>query len=134
MEIYFESDYVKILYEQSAQYVKLLWLTPPTNEEFKEGCGHMLTAIGHFGVRKTLVDARLQGAVHSDLIEWMGETWVKRAAVLGQRHCAVISPTDVFASFSLSEIAPIGVRAQVITEYFDNEEHAVDWFNKLTTA
>ncbi|UII34066.1 hypothetical protein LVD17_09595 [Fulvivirga ulvae] len=132
MELYFESDYVRICYESSWHYVALQWLTPPTNEEFRDGCERMLAAIKHYGVKKTLVDARQQGAIHPDLIEWMDKVWAAQAIDLGYRHCAVITPTDVFASFALDEITQMSKRTLVKTEYFDKEEKAIEWLKQLS--
>lgn len=92
----------------------------------------MLLALKHFKTGRVIVDARQQGAVHPDLIEWMGRDWSTRAIAVGYSHCAIITPTDVFASFSLAEIAERGEQSPVIVEFFDQEELAIDWVKKLS--
>ncbi|GAA0892126.1 hypothetical protein GCM10009122_18050 [Fulvivirga kasyanovii] len=132
MELYFKSDYVKISYEPSWGYIKVQWLIPPTNGEFREACEQMLGAIIHYEATKALIDTNKQGAIHPELIEWMDKVWAKRAIANGYRHCAIITPTDIFASFSLAEIAQMSDKTLVVTEYFEEEKIAIDWLKKLS--
>lgn len=134
MELYHETEYVKISYKQSFDYINLEWLTPPANADFKSGCEQMLMAIMHYGATKVLIDARQQGIIHQKMTEWMRRVLLKRLVVQGCGHCAIIIPTDIFASFFLVEVSQMSDKSLAITEYFEEEKIAIDWLKKLSVS
>lgn len=131
MQAYFDSEFIRISYNETTSVVVNAWKTPPSSDEFKIGMENLLEAIKHFKIGKILSDTTYMGAIHPDDQHWTATDWYHRAAKVGFSHNAIVVPPDVFTEMSVKEILDQIENTSVTTSFFQTVEDATAWIQQF---
>lgn len=105
------------------------WKCFVPSQEMKQLLNDVLTHLEAGKCKLMLQDLRTTQAVSADIQEWFATSWFPRAAALGLRKIAVLTPQSVFGQMAVDRVRnKIMVNDfQISTQSFDDEQDAIYW-------
>jgi len=100
----FESNVVKIFYEEDKNLITLIWKSIASSTEYKESFLKVLAYIEKDKIPKFLSDTSMAGTVHPDDRKWLETEVVPKAVKGGLKYTATILDANVFKKFYLSQL------------------------------
>ena len=126
-ELYFESTYGTVSFDTELQANLMIWTTPPSSREFREGMNKLADQINERGVADILTDTTHLGAIDPDDQVWSATTWTDRITkVSGRRKLALILPEEIFTQISVADTMAM-VQDAVEMKYFSSLQEAKAW-------
>lgn len=95
--------------------------------------------LSHLEAAKTplmLQDLQQAQAIANDMQEWIAASWLPRAAAVGLRKIALLTPSSIFGQMAVNQVKN---KARVNTTdiesmFFDDKAKAIQWLRYNRTA
>jgi hypothetical protein len=126
MEIYFDTDYITVKYDEVYHILIVTWKLPTTSPEFREGMMAMLEATKHYKAGRMVSDVVNLGAILEEDRIWAATEWRAHAVPAGHSRVAFILPEDIFTTMSMDDMLSMADN-DVSTAYFNRMEDAIRW-------
>lgn len=84
-----------------------------------------------------LQDLQQAEAVTADIQEWMVASWLPRAAAVGLRKIALLTPRSVFGQMAVNQVknkARANNTTDIESMFFDDEAKAIQWLRHSHTT
>jgi len=131
MEIY-KSKYWVINFDEKNKIINPVWLEASaelTDEIYKMEMERYTEFVEKYSALYALVNCfNLKYAISPTVQEWTNENLFPRIHAVGQRHVAILMPSEIITQLSLEQIMEESNGLQFKTAYFGNEEEAIKWF------
>lgn len=126
-EIFFQSSYGTVSFDTDLQANLMIWSTPPSSREFREGMDKLADQINLRGIADILTDTTGLGAIDPDDQVWSATTWTDRISHLaGKRKLALILPEEIFTQMSVADTLAM-VQDSMEMKYFSSMDEAKAW-------
>lgn len=130
MQVYFNTDYASIRYDQNNHSLIGTWKLPPLPQEFRTYMQALLSAMEQFNTGKVVADTQHMGTLHIEDQEWASGEWTDLAVRAGYSHAAILLPADVYSQMAIEDTM-ISTAGAVTFSYFENMEAALTWIRSV---
>ncbi len=140
MKSLFKESYLECFIDSDAKVLFHVWLTKPTNEQFKQG---LTKVFDQYQIQKKQIsplhwlgDTRLLGVISIENQGWLDKVWNDMLFIkAGVKTHAVIIGTDVFAKYAMEKFKT-SMQAKyndkdLRLETFPDKESAYKWFKSV---
>ncbi|MCC5945614.1 MAG: hypothetical protein JJT94_11820 [Bernardetiaceae bacterium] len=126
-----ENKYVKIVLDQDAMILKVIWSEATEDMEdkdFREGLIRYAEMVELYKPAKVLVNTKVfKMAIPPDTQEWVDTYIQPRALQAGVKYFAYIVSEDLFSQVSIEQTMEENTAQNFTTQYFESEDTAVTW-------
>lgn len=127
-KVYLNKPYVQVFWSPINQILTSRWTGFCTFNEIKAVAQRIIDAVILEGARKVLYDAREIEVLDEDSQKYIAGDFTKEMIKVGIVYSATVSPTDVFAKFSLDDIQnSIKIPEASNNMFFQSVEEAFIW-------
>lgn len=126
MEKFFETNYIKIEWDNVNNLVYSNWLKNPSLEEYKIGLNKAIELITKKNAKFWLADTINLGIVPKESQAWILEFWTPLYKKSPICKTAMIIPKLVLAKMSIDMMLTKS-KNEAENKYFDNDADAIKW-------
>lgn len=127
-KVYLNKPYVQVFWSPINKILTSRWTGFCTFDEIKAVAQRIIDAVMFEGAKKVLYDAREIEVLDEDSQRYIAGDFTKEMIKVGIEYSATVSPTDIFAKFSLDDIqSSIKIPAASHNKFFKNVEEAFEW-------
>lgn len=127
-KVYLKKPYVQVFWSPINRILTSRWTGFCTYDEIKAVAQRIIDAVTLEGARKVLYDAREIEVLDEDSQKYIAGDFTKEMIKVGIEYSATVSPTDVFAKFSMDDIQnSIKIPEASHNKFFQSVEEAFQW-------
>ena len=127
-KVYLNKPYVQVFWSPINRILTSRWTGFCTYDEIKAVAQRIIDAVTLEGARKVLYDAREIEVLDEDSQKYIAGDFTKEMIKVGIEYSATVSPTDVFAKFSMDDIQnSIKIPEASHNKFFQSVEEAFQW-------
>lgn len=135
MEVYFDSDYLQINYDQELDCVIMNWKPEMlSSEDYRYGLAQGLELVNKKECENWIGNLREMKMITMADEKWTNETWFPQALKTTLRHMAVVVSTDAFNKVAVNNIMGQVKVAHLTTKYFQDVEESREWLKTMVAA
>lgn len=134
METIYESDYKKTTYDAGKSIIANYW-TPATanmdEDEYQREIMVWVEAIEKYNARNLLAQTQeFAYTVSVEMQDWTDKEVFPRMVAAGVKKFAIVMSSEFIAQLSIEQVMQTESGTLIPTQYFDNEEDAMDWLKE----
>lgn len=127
-KVYLNKPYVQVFWNPINKILTSRWTGFCTYDEIKAVAQRIIDAVTFEGARKVLYDAREIEVLDEKSQKYIAGDFTKEMIKVGIEYSATVSPTDIFAKFSLDDIqSSIKIPEASHNKFFQSVEDAFQW-------
>lgn len=135
METVYQSKYLTLVVDKENQILRVLWSETTenmTDEEFRAELVKYAEVSEQYRPQKSLVDTRyFLMPIVPETQEWVNANIHQRSLKAGIKKFAYLVSKDLFSQVSIEQtMEEDNAKGIFDTQYFDNENQAMEWLNK----
>ncbi|MEO9967741.1 MAG: hypothetical protein ABJF11_18240 [Reichenbachiella sp.] len=130
-KVYLNKPYVQVFWNPINKILTSRWTGFCTFDEIKAVAQRIIDAVILEGAKKVLYDARGIEMLDDDSQRYIAGDFTKEMIKVGIEYSATVSPTDVFAKFSVDDIqSSIKIPEASHNKFFKSVDEAFEWLEK----
>lgn len=127
-KVYLNKPYVQVFWNPLNKILTSRWTGFCTYDEIKAVAQRIIDAVNFEGARKVLYDAREIEVLDEDSQRFIAGDFTKEMIKVGIEYSATVSPTDIFAKFSVDDIqSAMKLPESSKNRLFQSMEEAFNW-------
>ncbi|SMD37831.1 hypothetical protein SAMN04488029_3477 [Reichenbachiella faecimaris] len=127
-KVYLNKPYVQVFWSPINKILTSRWTGFCTYDEIIAVAQRIIDAVTFEGARKVLYDAREIEVLDEQSQKYIAGDFTKEMIKVGIEYSATVSPTDVFAKFSLDDIqSAIKIAEASKNKFFQDVDEAFNW-------
>lgn len=127
-KVYLNKPYVQVFWNPLNKILTSRWTGFCSYDEIKAVAQRIIDAVTFEGARKVLYDAREIEVLDEESQKYIAGDFTKEMIKVGIEYSATVSPTDIFAKFSMDDIQnSIKIPEASHIKFFQNVEDAFNW-------
>ena len=126
--VYLNKPYVQVFWNPLNKILTSRWTGFCTFDEIKAVAQRIIDAVTFEGARKVLYDAREIEVLDEESQRFIAGDFTKEMIKVGIEYSATVSPTDIFAKFSVDDIQnSIKIPESSKNKLFQSMDEAFNW-------
>ena len=130
----FETDFVKVFWDDATGAVHLRWSGFVNSAQLREGLEAGLALVEEKGARRWVGDCTRLGPMSSEEQAWVNTDWFPRLLAAGMERMAVIMPAKVIASMAVDNIMQEVEGTSLVTCHFGDYDEGCAWVAESAAA
>ncbi|HEY9008840.1 MAG TPA: hypothetical protein VIM75_22045 [Ohtaekwangia sp.] len=126
MEIFFDTEYKIIQYDESNHILIGSWKLSPTSQEYRTGMMAMIDAMKKYNTGRLVYDTTNFGIILEDDQKWSVGEWREKAVAVGHSKVGFVMSKDIFSKMSGENMMDM-TDDKVSFGYFLRMEDAIRW-------
>jgi hypothetical protein len=130
-QIFYESDFVSVLYHEEENYIQVVWLGAPSLEKVKVGLQEVLSGVQLTKCKQVLMDNRQVKGSWASANEWIVSQWTPLSLKAGLDKVAFVVADNLLVKVSIDNLRQKLVNQKHIKgekiAIFKTEEEAKAW-------
>lgn len=126
MQVYFDTDYAVITYDEGCGVLTGSVKTQLLSLELREYMYAFLSAMLYFKADKALIDTEKLDILQPLDKRWISSKWLNKVVKAGHSHAAIMLPNSIYPQMTLDATMNQTV-SEMVFSHFNNTEEAIAW-------